>query len=219
MLDLPAPKNDNGETHMRTTDLTRRRTTAALGAGALALSLGLQFGATATAAPGSGQAADVVAAAKPKFQMPFACNTHWRLDTYDNGHNPALDIVVKNNTGSSGKNVLAGYKGKVAKTFWDRGAGNVIIINHGSGWYTAYYHLKDKHDRYVQKGDSVTAGTRIGHIGATGSNSGDWAHLHYEQRYKTNGIPTEANRKPVHFNGKKYTGVGETWKDVVSKNC
>lgn len=205
---------------MKTTDLARRRKTAvAVAAGALALSFGLESAGTASAAPTSTQAADVIAAAKPKFQMPFACNTHWRLDTYDSGHNPALDIVVKGNTGSSGKNVLAGYKGKVARTFWDRGAGNVIIIDHGSGWYTAYYHLRDKHDKYVQKGDRVTAGTRIGHIGATGANGGGWAHLHYEQRYKTNGIPTEANRKPVHFNGKEYTGTGRTWKDVTSKNC
>ncbi|WP_143659164.1 M23 family metallopeptidase [Streptomyces sp. SA15] len=205
---------------MKTTDMARRRKTAvALAAGALALSFGLESAGTATAAPTSAPAADVIAAAKPKFQMPFACNTHWRLDTYDSGHNPALDIVVKGNTGSSGKNVLAGYKGKVARTFWDRGAGNVIIIDHGSGWYTAYYHLRDKHNRYVQKGDTVTAGTRIGHIGATGANGGGWAHLHYEQRYKTNGIPTEANRKPVHFNGKEYTGAGKMWKDVTSKNC
>ncbi|MER5212298.1 M23 family metallopeptidase [Streptomyces sp. NPDC002838] len=205
---------------MKTTDLARRRKTAVgLAAGALALSFGLESAGTATAAPTSAQAADVAAAAKPKFQMPFACNTHWRLDTYDSGHNPALDIVVKGNTGSSGKAVYPGYKGKVARTFWDRGAGNVIVIDHGSGWYTAYYHLKDKHDKYVQKGDRVTAKTRIGRIGATGSNGGGWAHLHYEQRYKTNGIPTEANRKPVDFNGKRYTGTGTTWKDVVSKNC
>ncbi|NUP20084.1 MAG: M23 family metallopeptidase [Streptomyces sp.] len=205
---------------MKTPVLTaRRRTAVALTAGALTLSLGGQLAATATAAPSTDRAADVVAAAKPKFQMPFACNTHWRLDAYGNNHNPALDIVVKNNTGSSGKAVYPGYKGKVAKTFWDRGAGNVIIINHGGGWYTAYYHLKDRHDRYVQKGDSVKAKTKIGRIGATGNNSGGWAHLHYEQRYKASGIPTEANRKPVHFNGKKYTGSGNTWKDVVSKNC
>ncbi|WP_079022689.1 M23 family metallopeptidase [Streptomyces resistomycificus] len=206
---------------MRTTDMARRRRTAvALAAGALALSFGLESAGTATAAPTPTPAADVVAAAaKPRFQMPFACNTHWRLDTYDSGHNPALDIVVKGNTGSSGKAVYPGYKGKVARTFWDRGAGNVIVVNHGGGWYTAYYHLKDKHDKYVQKGDSVTAKTRIGRIGATGSNGGGWAHLHYEQRYKTSGVPTEANRQPVHFNGKKYTGTGNTWKDVTSKNC
>ncbi|MFF5494916.1 M23 family metallopeptidase [Streptomyces aquilus] len=193
----------------------RRRTAFALAAGALALSFGLDATGTATAAPKP----DVVVAAKPKFQMPFACNTHWRLDTYGSDHNPALDIVVKGNTGSSGKWVYPGYKGTVAKTFWDRGAGNVIVIKHGGGWYTAYYHLKDKHNKYVQKGDAVTAETKIGRIGATGNNSGGWAHLHYEQRYRTDGVPTESHRKAVTFDGKTYTGKNKTWKDVTSKNC
>ena len=205
---------------MKTTDMARRRKRAvALATGALALSFCLPGAGTATAAPSSAQVADVAPAAKPKFQMPFACNTHWQLNTYDSGHNPALDIVAKGNPGSSGLAVYPGYKGKVASTFWDRGAGNVIIVNHGSGWYTAYYHLKDKHDKYVEKGDNVTAKTKIGRIGATGGNSGGWAHLHYEQRYRTNGVPKEADREPVHFNGKKYTGTGKTWKDVKSKNC
>ncbi|MFJ8536270.1 M23 family metallopeptidase [Streptomyces sp. NPDC093591] len=208
---------------LKTTALTRhRRTPAALAAGALALALGFQLTAitTATAAPATDQVTDVVAdLTKPRFQMPFACDTHWRIDTYDSGHNPAVDIVVKDNTGSSGKAVYPGYLGTVARTFWDRGAGNVIVINHGAGWYTAYYHLKEKHDTYVQVGDVVTAKTRIGSIGATGSNSGNWAHLHYEQRYKLTGIPTEADRESVHFNGTEYTGTGQMWKDVVSKNC
>jgi murein DD-endopeptidase MepM/ murein hydrolase activator NlpD len=186
---------------------TRTLAAAAL---TLAVGAGLGTGTSYAGAPAS-------AAAKPKFQMPFKCNTHWRIDTW--GHSLAVDIVVKGNTGSGGKSVYPGYKGKVAKTFWDRGAGNVIIISHGSGWYTAYYHLKEKHNKYVQKGDRVSAKTRIGHIGATGSNSGDWAHLHYEQRYKANGVPDQGDREAVHFNGKKYTGAGETWKDVKSRNC
>ncbi|MER7375397.1 M23 family metallopeptidase [Streptomyces lanatus] len=180
---------------------------------ATALAIGVSLGTGTSYASGD----DVAAAAKPRFQMPFKCDTHWRIDTW--GHSPAVDMVVKNNPGSSGRSVYPGYKGKVAQTFWDRGAGNVIVIGHGGGWYTAYYHLKEKHDKYVQKGDRVTAKTLIGHIGATGSNSGDWAHLHYEQRYKANGVPGQSDRKPVHFNGKKYTGSGQTWKDVKSKNC
>ncbi|MET9831238.1 M23 family metallopeptidase [Streptomyces sp. NPDC006385] len=209
---------------METRGFGRRRTTKTLASAALTLAVGVGLG-TGTSyagapapAPAPVSAADgMAAAAKPKFQMPFKCDTRWRIDTW--GHNPAVDIVVKGNTGSSGKPVHPGYKGTVVQTFWDRGAGNVIIISHGSGWYTAYYHLKEKHDKYVQKGDGVGAKTLIGHIGATGGNSGDWAHLHYEQRYRTDGIPTEAHRKPVHFNGVKYTGAAETWKDVKSRNC
>ncbi|EKX68023.1 M23 family metallopeptidase [Streptomyces ipomoeae] len=193
----------------------RRRTAVALAATALALSFGVQAGGTATAAQSSGEVA--AAAAKPKFQMPFKCGTHWQINTW--GHNPAIDLVVKGNTGSDGKPVFPGYKGKVVRAFTDRGAGNVLVINHGGGWYTAYYHLKDKPTKYVRVGQTVTAKKQIGRIGKTGKNSGNWAHLHYEQRYRTNGVPTEAHRKPVHFNGKAYTGPNKQWKDVVSKNC
>ncbi|MDX2942791.1 MULTISPECIES: M23 family metallopeptidase [Streptomyces] len=198
----------------------RRRTAVALAATAVALSFGLTAGGSATAAPASTSASaagDVAAAAKPRFQMPFKCNTHWRIDTW--GHNPAIDMVVKGNTGSSGKPVYPGYKGKVVKAYKDSGAGNMIIINHGGGWYTAYYHLKDSATKYVKVGQTVGAKKQIGRVGATGKNSGNHAHLHYEQRYRTNGIPTEKHRKPVHFNGKSYTGKSKTWKDVVSKNC
>ena len=210
---------------MKTTAMPARKkkTAVAFAATALALSFGLTAGGTAAAAPGAASASasvagDVVAAAaKPKFQMPFQCNTHWRIDTW--GHNPAIDMVVKGNTGSSGKPVYPGYKGKVVKAYKDTGAGNMIIINHGSGWYTAYYHLKDSATKYVKVGQTVAAKKQIGRIGATGKNSGNHAHLHYEQRYRTNGVPTEKHRKPVTFNGKSYTGSGKTWKDVVSKNC
>ncbi|MDX3728650.1 M23 family metallopeptidase [Streptomyces caniscabiei] len=78
---------------------------------------------------------------------------------------------------------------------------------------------KDSATKYVKVGQTVGAKKQIGRVGATGKNSGDHAHLHYEQRYRTNGIPTEKHRKPVHFNGKSYTGKSKTWKDVVSKNC
>ncbi|MGP4010179.1 hypothetical protein [Streptomyces sp. 4N124] len=95
-----------------------RRATKALTATALTLAVGAGLGTGTSYAGG----AHAVAVTKPEFQMPFKCDTHWRLDTYDSGHDPALDIVVKGNTGSSGKPVHPGFKGKVAQTFWDRGS-------------------------------------------------------------------------------------------------
>lgn len=158
-------------------------------------------------------------AAKPKFQMPFKCGIKWQLNTYGAKHNPALDIVAKGNPGSSGRPVYSSYKGTVAATYKDRGSGNTIQINHGNGWFTAYYHLKDKPNKYVKKGQKVRASTKIGRIGASGA-AGGWAHLHYEQRYKASGNFTyEKHRKPVHFNGKLYTGKNKVWKSVTSRNC
>ncbi|UUU31399.1 M23 family metallopeptidase [Streptomyces sp. CA-210063] len=205
---------------MRTSTPLSRKATVALGATALALTLGagLSAGTSYAGQPSGAESAGVAAAAaKPKFQMPLKCNTKWQLNTW--GHNPAIDIVVNGNPGSDGRPVYTGYKGTVVKAYYDKGAGNMIIINHGGGWYTAYYHLQDKPTKYVKVGQKVGAKTQIGRIGSTGSNGGSWAHLHYEQRYKKSGIPGQKDRKPVHFNGKSYTGNNKQWKGVVSKNC
>ena len=37
--------------------------------------------------------ASTPAAAAPNFQLPFPCGDKWRLNTYDGGHAPALDMV------------------------------------------------------------------------------------------------------------------------------
>lgn len=56
------------------------------------------------------------------------------------------------------------------------GAGNYIVIDHGSGWQTYYFHLSAYS---VATGASVTQGQQIGLTGNTGNSFG--AHIHYEQ--------------------------------------
>lgn len=177
--------------------------------------LGLAGGTvSATADETSGRAAGTTAAAKP----PFQCGTAWQLNTYGSDHNPELDIVVKGNTGSDGKPVLASAAGTVSATYWDNGSGNTIQISHGNGWFTAYYHLKDAPTTYVRKGQTVLPSTRIGRIGTTGASG--WAHLHYEQRYLAPGDFTdERHRVAVHFDGVQYTGTNRECPDVTSRNC
>lgn len=53
-------------------------------------------------------------------------------------------------------------------------AGNSVVINHGGGIYSQYYHLSKL---FVKVGDSVKKGDIIGLSGDTGRVSG--AHLHY----------------------------------------
>jgi murein DD-endopeptidase MepM/ murein hydrolase activator NlpD len=53
-------------------------------------------------------------------------------------------------------------------------AGNSVVIDHGEGIYSCYYHLSALH---VRVGDSVKQGDRLGLSGATGRVSGP--HLHY----------------------------------------
>ncbi|MFE5488018.1 peptidoglycan DD-metalloendopeptidase family protein [Streptomyces sp. NPDC056527] len=156
-------------------------------------------------------------AGKPNFQLPFACGTKWQLNTW--GHNPALDIVTDGNTGSDGRAVYASAAGTVSATYRDDGSGNTIQINHGNGWFTAYYHLQEAPDTFVRVGDKVTGARQIGRVGKSGA-AGGWAHLHYEQRYLASGTFTdERHRKPVHFDGVEYSGENRQWTGVGSKNC
>ena len=53
-------------------------------------------------------------------------------------------------------------------------AGNSVVIDHGNGIYSCYYHLSILH---VRIGDRVKQGVRLGLSGATGRVSGP--HLHY----------------------------------------
>jgi murein DD-endopeptidase MepM/ murein hydrolase activator NlpD len=52
--------------------------------------------------------------------------------------------------------------------------GRTVIVDHGQGVMTAYFHLDTT---LVRRGDQVTAGKRIGRVGATGLATGP--HLHY----------------------------------------
>lgn len=56
--------------------------------------------------------------------------------------------------------------------------GNVIYIDHGAGFVTAYLHLSKQ---LVAEGDTVSRGAVIGHVGATGRVTGP--HLHFIARY------------------------------------
>jgi murein DD-endopeptidase MepM/ murein hydrolase activator NlpD len=53
-------------------------------------------------------------------------------------------------------------------------SGRTVLIDHGQGAVSAYFHLDTA---LVSKGDVVRAGDRIGRVGATGLATGP--HLHY----------------------------------------
>ena len=55
-----------------------------------------------------------------------------------------------------GSNVHVVYPGHVLYTGWFRGYGNLIIVDHGSEYYTLYAHVADMK---VAEGDDVRAGT------------------------------------------------------------
>jgi murein DD-endopeptidase MepM/ murein hydrolase activator NlpD len=79
-------------------------------------------------------------------------------------------------SGSAGDPIYAVDSGVVVYSGWsDYGYGNLIVIDHGNGWVSAYAHLNDV---YVYCGQSVFQGATIGPMGSTGNSTGP--HLHFE---------------------------------------
>lgn len=94
--------------------------------------------------------------------------------TYDPVVHPAIDIA-----GSIGNAIFATDSGVIVYAGWSiYGYGNLIVIDHGNGWQSAYAHLSAVH---VTCGESVYQGQVIGGLGSTGNSSG--AHLHFELRH------------------------------------
>lgn len=79
--------------------------------------------------------------------------------------------------GHIGDAVNAAASGKViiAKTGWNGGYGNYVVIEHPNGQQTLYGHMSKI---TISSGDIVSQGQRIGSIGNTGQSTGP--HLHFE---------------------------------------
>lgn len=83
--------------------------------------------------------------------------------------NLGIDLQVE-----AGTAVHAVADGKVTAVTWQRGRGNLIIINHSDGYYTVYTHLDDI---LVNLQQTVSAGEIVGTVGDTGSLEGPLLHF------------------------------------------
>lgn len=78
-----------------------------------------------------------------------------------------------------GNAIFAADSGVIVYAGWSNyGYGNLIVIDHGNGFQTAYSHLSVVG---VGCGQSVFQGGQIGSMGSTGNSSGP--HLHFELIY------------------------------------
>lgn len=78
---------------------------------------------------------------------------------------------------SYGSAVVAAASGLVTAAGYSDSMGNYIVISHGDGITTRYYHNSAL---VVSAGQSVTAGQTISYVGSTGWTTGP--HLHFEVR-------------------------------------
>ena len=112
-----------------------------------------------------------------KFERPVSGTIIEKFGTTKSGtHNDGINISAK-----AGTPILAADKGTVAYAGNDlKGYGNLILLKHDNGWFTAYAHA-DKIS--VKKGATVKAKQAIGTVGKTGGVK--TPQLHFEVRYKT----------------------------------
>ena len=116
-----------------------------------------------------------------QINSPFGSRIHPIFRTRSN--HSGIDISAP-----AGTHVLAAGPGEVLYAGWQRGFGQVIIIDHGRNISTVYAHLSNM---FVKEGAAVSSGTRIGSVGNTGTTTG--YHLHFEVR-----VGAEA-RDPLHY--------------------
>jgi murein hydrolase activator len=107
-----------------------------------------------------------------RIVAPFGAQVHPRFGTrtFRNG----VDIEA-----AEGTDITAVYAGHVIYTGWFKGFGNLIIVDHGSEYYTLYAHIGEIE---VKEGEDVRQGQRIGAVGDTASLAGP--RLYFEVRYQ-----------------------------------
>ncbi len=89
-----------------------------------------------------------------------------------NGYHSGQDFSAP-----AGVAVVAPAPARVAMALPINVRGNAILLDHGRGLYTGYWHLSELR---VSEGQEVNAGDIIGLVGTTGLSTGN--HLHWEMR-------------------------------------
>ncbi len=103
------------------------------------------------------------------------------LSGYD--YSPSTNHFGIDIDGDLGEAMWASDSGVVVYAGWNNfGYGNMVVIDHGNGWQTAYAHMQVIG---VGCGQSVFQGTPIGTIGSTGKSSGP--HIHFEMLHDSYG--------------------------------
>ncbi len=107
------------------------------------------------------------------FNFVWPANNHFLSGFNYSGSHPGLDISA-----GLGAPIYAAETGVVVFSGGSLyGYGNLVILDHGNGWQTAYAHLSQIN---YGCGQSISQGAVLGLSGSTGNSSGP--HLHFEMR-------------------------------------
>ncbi|MCL5256235.1 MAG: M23 family metallopeptidase [Chloroflexi bacterium] len=105
-----------------------------------------------------------------------------------NSYHDAIDLAI-----DEGTPVQSDAAGRVVLARRLQVRGNCVIIDHGLGLHTAYFHLSSID---VKEGDIVQKGQVIGKVGNTGLSTGP--HLHWEVRIGTVAVdPMQWVNQPI----------------------
>ncbi len=120
------------------------------------------------------------AAMKGRLKMPVDGNIS---STYGSVRHPKFNTVIFNNgividapAGTPAKSV---YNGRVAYAGWLKGYGEVVIIDHGRGYYTLFGYLSGI---FKSVGDEVSEGEAVGLVGDSGISVAPGLYFEIRQR-------------------------------------
>jgi len=103
--------------------------------------------------------------AKMKGKLPLPLKGKILRDVKQFGSNPFMHrkgIYIK---GSPGEAVRSVFPGRIDYSGWFKGYGQLVIINHGSHYFTISAHLEE---RVKEKGEMVSEGEVVGLVGDPG---------------------------------------------------
>ena len=114
----------------------------------------------------------------------YSSNFGYRVDPFTGTRSFHEGIDFPANVGTA---IVAAASGKVFYAGYHAEYGKIIEIDHGNGLVSRYAHASQI---FVNDGDLVVRGQRLGSVGSTGRSTGP--HLHFEVRL--NGIPQNPAR-------------------------
>ena len=126
-----------------------------------------------------------------KGKLPLPLKGKILRDVKQFGSNPFIHrrgIYIK---GTSEEKVRSVFPGKVDYSGWFKGYGQLVIINHGSHYFTLFAHLAE---RIKEKGEMVSGGEEVGLVGDLGWHGGP-------------GIYFEIRKGGVHLDPKRWLKI------------